>query len=257
MKVLVGLLLSVALILSSTEFEKTYLVYKSGDFESSFKRFKSLAEDENDLDAAYILAYMYEYGEGCDTDKVKAAKWYKISSKGYYYRGKDDSSRDIDKEKRKLYESLEKPDDIDTDKTIRRYAQSLYNIKAHNPTYFLPISYRYDGKYASTNGHNAKDVETEFQVSIKYDFSANIFDLNEVYTVAYTQLSFWQLYEESAYFRETNYNPEFFITFPIAEIYNTNFLKVLRLSFAHQSNGRGWRRGTFLELPKCNCVLSV
>ena len=229
MKVLVGLLLSVALILSSTEFEKTYLVYKSGDFESSFKRFKSLAEDENDLDAAYILAYMYEYGEGCDTDK----------------------------EKRKLYESLEKQDDIDTDKTIRRYAQSLYNIKAHHPTYFLPISYRHDGKYASTNGHNAKDLETEFQVSIKYDFSANIFDLNEVYTVAYTQLSFWQLYEESAYFRETNYNPEFFITFPIAEIYNTNFLKVLRLSFAHQSNGRGWRRGTFLELPKCNCVLSV
>ena len=239
MKLLLILLFSVTLILSSTKFEETYLVYKSGDFESSFKMFKSLAEDENDLDAAYLLAYMYENGEGCDTDKVKADKWYKISSRGYYSRGKYDSSRDIDKEQKKLYESLEKPDDIDTDNTIRQYVQSLYNIEAHNAIYFLPISYRYDGKYASTNGHNAKAVETEFQISIKYDFAANIFDLNEVYTIAYTQLSFWQLYEESAYFRETNYNPEFFVTFPVAELYDNSFVKALRLSFAHQSNGRG------------------
>ncbi len=238
MKLLLVLFIAVTILLSSTEFEKTYLVYKSGDFGSSFESFKTLAEDD-DLDAAYILAYMYEYGEGCDVDKAKAAAWYKISSKGYYYRGKYDSARDIDKEKRKLYESLEKSDDIDTDNTIRRHTQSLYNIKAHNPTYFLPISYRSNGHYPPTNEHDAKDMETEFQVSIKYDFTANLFDLDEVYTFAYTQLSFWQLYEESAYFRETNYNPEFFVTFPVSEINDTNFIKALRVSFAHQSNGRG------------------
>lgn len=227
------------LLFSSTEFEKAYSVYKSGDFNSSFKIFKTLAEDEKDLDAAYILAYMYEYGEGCEVDKTKAATWYKISSKGYYYRGKDDSSRDIDKEQLKLYKTLEKPQDKETDNTIRQYTQSLYNIKAHDANYFLPISYRFDGKYASTNGHEAKDVETEFQLSIKYDFAANIFSFNEIYTVAYTQLSFWQLYEESAYFRETNYNPEFFITIPLSGLEDTKFVKALRFSFAHQSNGRG------------------
>ena len=239
MKLLLALFISATLLLSSTEFEKTYAVYKSGDFKGSFERFITLAEDENDLDAAYILAYMYEHGEGCDVDEAKAAKWYKISSKGYYYKGKDDSARDIDKEQLKLYNSLEKSQDKDTDNTIRRYTQSLYNIKAHNTNYFLPISYRTNGQYEATNEHDALDIETEFQLSIKYDFAANIFSLNEVYTVAYTQLSHWQLYSESAYFRETNYNPEFFITFPISDIYDSQLIKALRVSFAHQSNGRG------------------
>ena len=47
MKLLLVLFISVTLLFSSTEFEKTYVVYKSGDFTSSFKRFKTLAEDEN------------------------------------------------------------------------------------------------------------------------------------------------------------------------------------------------------------------
>jgi len=64
--------------------------------------------------------------------------------------------------------------------------------------------------------------------------------LNGVYTVAYTQRSFWQLYAESAYFRETNYNPEVFATFPLSySSADYNFLKVGRVGFAHQSNGRG------------------
>jgi len=239
MKFFIILFISVTLLLSSTEFEKAYLVYKSGDFWSSFKIFKSLAEDENDLDAAYILAYMYEHGEGCKVDNKESAKWYKISSKGYYNREKDDSSRDINKEKRKLYESLKKPLDKETQKTLRQYTQSLYNIKAHEANYFLPISYRTNGQYSDTYGHKAQNTEIEFQFSIKYDFAANVFALDEIYTLAYTQLSFWQSYGESAYFRETNYNPEFFVTFPISEFNDAQLIRAVRLSYAHQSNGRG------------------
>ena len=226
-------------LLASTAYEEAYRVYKANEFEKSLKMFSRLVEEENDYDAAYILGYMYENGEGCEIDIKKSQEYYKFSSHGYYFQIKVDPTRDTNKEQRKLYETIEHVDDKETKATLKQYVQSLYNIKAHNPTYFLPISYRTNGHYAPTNGHNAKEIETEFQVSVKYDFAANLFDLSEIYTFAYTQLSFWQLYEESAYFRETNYNPEFFITFPISEISNINFIKALRLSFAHQSNGRG------------------
>ena len=232
-------LLFVNSVLATTAYEEAYRIYKANEFEKSLKIFTRLVEEDSDYDAAYILGYMYEYGEGCEIDIKKSQEYYKFSSHGYYFQIKADPTRDTNKEQRKLYETIEHADDKETRATVKQYAQSLYNIKAHNPTYFLPISYRFNGHYEPTNGHNAKDIETEFQVSIKYDFAANLFDLNEIYTFAYTQLSFWQLYEESAYFRETNYNPEFFITFPISEIGDTNFIKAVRLSFAHQSNGRG------------------
>jgi len=238
MRFFLFLLVSASFLIASTKFEETYRIYKSGDFVTSFKTFKTLAKEE-DEDAAYILAYMYEHGEGCEIDMAEANRWYKTASKSYYFRGKKNTNRDINKEKRKLYESLERIEDKDTAETIRKYSQSLYNIKAHKTIYFLPASYRFNNNYPATNGHDAKKLETEFQISLKFDFTANLLNLNEVYSLAYTQLSFWQLYEESAYFRETNYNPEIFVTFPISEIYDNKFIKALRISLEHESNGRG------------------
>jgi len=101
------------------------------------------------------------------------------------------------------------------------------------------VSYRIDGKYPPTYGHSAKTAETEFQFSIKYDFYANLFGLSEVYSIGYTQKSFWQLYASSAFFRETNYNPEIFLTIPIAHVKRFDYFKAIRLNFEHQSNGRG------------------
>jgi len=238
MRFWIVLFFTVSFVLSSTEFEDGYNKYIDGNFKSSFITFKSLAES-SDEDAAYLLANMYENGEGCEKDIDRANFWYRKSSQLYYILGQDNSARDIDKERRKIYQSLLKSDDKDTDETIRRYAQSLYNINTHKSIYFLPLSYRHNKFYGDTNGHKAQQVETEFQISIKFDFAANWLGLSEIYTAAYTQLSFWQLYEESAYFRETNYNPEFFVTFPISEINSSLFIKALRLSFEHESNGRG------------------
>jgi len=226
-------------ILASTAYEEAYKVYKKNEFEKSLKMFSRLVEEDSDYDAAYILGYMYEHGEGCEIDIKKSQEYYKISSHGYYFQIKADPTRDTSKEQRKLYKTIEHTDDKETQATIKQYAQFLYNIKAYNANYFLPISYRGNGQYDDTNEHEALSAETEFQLSLKYDFAANISGFNEIYTVAYTQLSFWQLYADSAYFRETNYNPEFFVTFPVSEIYDSRLIKAIRLSFAHQSNGRG------------------
>lgn len=228
----------VTILFASTKFDDAYAIYKDGEFEKSLAMFDDLAKD-GDYDAAYILAFMYEHGEGCEVNKELSASWYKISSKGYYNQVKRDLRRDGDKEMRKLYESVQKSDDIETRYTTRQYAESLYNIKAYKANYFLPVSYRHNGTYADTNGHEAKNIETEFQVSIKFDFSSNLLGLNEIYSAAYTQVAFWQLYLESAYFRETNYNPELYVTFPISLAGDGKFIKAVKLAYEHESNGRG------------------
>ena len=223
-------------VTASTEFEEAYSIYKNDDFQTSLIMFKKLAIEESDYDAAYILGYMYEHGEGCRVDIDESQKWYKLSSHGYYWQNKPDPSRDIKKEHKKIYNLIEQPKDKETQATIMQYSQSMYSIKAHGANYFLPISYRTNGEYPLTNGHKALEIETEFQLSIKYDYGANLFGLNEIYSIGYTQHSFWQLYTESAYFRETNYNPEAFVTLPVV---NIEYLKAIRVSFEHQSNGRG------------------
>lgn len=235
MKKLIIILILVSSVFGATSFEEAYKVYKADDFKTSLAMFTKLVDKDKDYDAAYILGYMYEHGEGCEIDIKKSQKYYKFSSHGYYWQIKPDPSRNTTKEYNRLYSTLEQSDDEITRSTIGQYTQSLYNIKAHGANYFLPISYRYNGTYSDTYGHKALDVETEFQISIKFDYAANIFGLNEIYSVAYTQLAFWQLYEESAYFRETNYNPEAFVTLPVP----TEPLKAVRVAFAHQSNGRG------------------
>jgi len=239
MKVVFLLTFIFTYIFASTEYEDAYVVYKNGDYKNSFKQFKKLAEAEKDYDAAYILAYMYEHGEGTEVDKKKADEWYKFSSHGYYWQSINDPGRNIKKEEKKLLRSINPSADIETMKTIQQVAESTYSFKAHHSNYFLPISYRYNSEYPDTNGHEALDVETEFQISIKYDYGANILGLNEVYTMAYTQLSFWQLYAPSAYFRETNYNPELFLTIPVGHVKEFDYLKAVRLGFEHKSNGRG------------------
>ncbi|MGE4419152.1 MAG: phospholipase A [Sulfurimonas sp.] len=138
-----------------------------------------------------------------------------------------------------LYDSLEKPQDSETEDTLKQYAKSLFNFKAYNANYFLPLSYRYNGNYSDTNGHKAKKTETEFQFSVKFDFAKNVFGLDGVYSIAYTQNSFWQFYSDSAFFRESNYAPEFFVIFPTSSMDDKRFIKALRFGLAHESNGRG------------------
>ncbi|PNV83285.1 MAG: phospholipase [Sulfurimonas sp.] len=138
-----------------------------------------------------------------------------------------------------LYDSLEKPQDSETEDTLKQYAKSLFNFKAYNANYFLPLSYRYNGNYSDTNGHKAKKTETEFQFSVKFDFAKNVFGLDGIYSIDYTQNSFWQFYSDSAFFRESNYAPEFFVIFPTSSMDDKRFIKALRFGLANESNGRG------------------
>lgn len=222
---------------ASVTYDEANLLYERGEYKEAFVAFEALAND--DADAAYMLAKMYEQGEGCEKSEQKALEWYKASSHIYYEQSKHSPLRNVQKQQKEIFKTLDKIDNSETQETFRQYAQSLYNFKAHNANYFLPISYRYDDNYGDVNGHETRRIESEFQVSLKYDFAANFFKFREIYSVAYTQKSFWQSYSDSAFFRESNYNPEVFVTIPTSEIGDGRLLKGIRMGVAHESNGRG------------------
>jgi phospholipase A1 len=143
--------------------------------------------------------------------------------------------------KEKLADSLHTFEDDEAKETIKRIIDSNFNLRSYKPNYFLPLSYRYDTVYVPNGLHEGqeKEVETEFQVSIRYDFAPNFFGFGEYYSFGYTQRSWWQVYSESAFFRETNYQPEFFVTLPTYTFMPNSMLKGFKLAFIHQSNGRG------------------
>ncbi len=173
----------------------------------------------------------------------------------------NDISAQVDKNNDALFDTLSEIDDNETKKTVLQYSHSFFNIKAHHANYLLPLSVRLNGNYDDpTKLRDTYKAEVEFQVSVKYDFAPNLFGFGELYTVAYTQHSFWQYYVGDAYFRASDYNPEFYITVPL----KTKYVKAIRLAFAHKSNGlgvpneRAWNyataysyfqyKGIFLEL---------
>lgn len=83
----------------------------------------------------------------------------------------------------------------------------------HQPTYFI----------------GGKD-DLKLQFSFKYRMARKV----PVY-FAYSQLMFWDFYDDSSPFRDTNYRPEFFYRFLEHE---TSFLSSLDAGYMHLSNGR-------------------
>lgn len=84
--------------------------------------------------------------------------------------------------------------------------------------------------------------DAKFQVSFKYRIMNKplIYDIYPY--LAYTQKSFWDIFQNSAPFAESNYNPAFFLARPF---FKDNEMKSLfTLGVEHESNGRDSISGT-------------
>lgn len=144
-----------------------------------------------------------------------------------------------------LKKSLNTIEDKQTKSTIEQMLAASFDIYAYKENYFFPISYGTKTK----DGKNT--TETKFQLSIKKPIVYDFFGLNETFYFGYTQTSWWQLYEHSSPFRETNYKPEVFVTIPYGKKDKTS-LKGFKAGFLHESNGqdeeksRSWNR-VYLE----------
>ncbi|NDP26834.1 MAG: phospholipase A [Flavobacterium sp.] len=97
-----------------------------------------------------------------------------------------------------------------------------------NPNYIVPESVNYD------------NVELKFQLSFKTKVLQDIVWGRADLWVAYTQKSFWQIYnsELSRPFRETNYEPELILNFPIKFKFLGFETRMVGIAFNHLSNGK-------------------
>jgi len=118
---------------------------------------------------------------------------------------------------------------------------------AHRQSYFMPFSYtptrrpltNIAGEVANDTP-NLDDIEVKFQLSFKMNLWNEIVGENSQLMAAYTQKSFWQMYNSdfSSVFRETNYEPEIFINKQLnLDVLGFN-LRNASLGLVHQSNGR-------------------
>jgi phospholipase A1/A2 len=87
---------------------------------------------------------------------------------------------------------------------------------------------------------NVDNHEVKYQLSLKSKLWQDVLGQKMDLWFAYTQQSYWQLYnvKESAPFRETNYEPELLLNFRFRKKLLRMDIRSLNLGFNHQSNGQ-------------------
>ena len=128
----------------------------------------------------------------------------------------------------------------------------ILTVREHNPMYLMPAWYNSSPNYAPsspTRGaasqerfSDQKRIETKMQVSFKSKIAEDLFKSRADLWFGYTQKSDWQIYNQgrrSAPFRNTDYEPEIFITQPVkSQLPWGGRIRMLGVGFAHQSNGQ-------------------
>lgn len=141
----------------------------------------------------------------------------------------------------------EEPDALDLRlEAEKAHRTSPWAITPHRPNYLLPVSYSgspNDGpaREVSPGASRLEPWEVKFQVSFKFEAWDRVLGTEASLHLAYTQVSFWQAYDtaQSSPFRENNYEPEVFLSYPTKVDLLGVRVPLVLLGVAHQSNGRG------------------
>lgn len=136
-------------------------------------------------------------------------------------------------------QDIPKSENTQTQEALQKWRASEFGLKPHRPNYLLPYGYATKEYDSYVPADNYKQIEAQLQVSLKIEPFRNLLNLDEVYAIAYSHLSFWQAYTDSSPFRETNYNPEVFVTFPLSFRKVIPSLHSLTFGIGHLSNGQG------------------
>ena len=133
-------------------------------------------------------------------------------------------------------------------------------ITPHKPNYILPAAYNFDPSAANLpiSDDQIDKLEMKFQVSMKMPIVTGLMKGKLDVWGAYTGTSWWQAYNGpiSAPFRETNHEPELFVTYyPDAQKY-THSSSLIQFGFAHQSNGQSGNRSRSWNRLQLNYAIS-
>jgi phospholipase A1 len=134
----------------------------------------------------------------------------------------------------------------------------LFQPWPHRPNYVLPARWTSDANEAPVGGSDpgevepsdVQSVEAKFQISFKTKLLRHLFGGPADLWFGFTQQSHFQVYNasESRPFRETDFQPEAFVVFPLRRTWGSWTLRLIGVGFVHQSNGqseplsRSWNR---------------
>jgi phospholipase A1/A2 len=129
-----------------------------------------------------------------------------------------------------------------------------FALLSHRSNYFLLLTYvespNEEAVRKADPGKSLDNIEAAFQLSIKTKVWQDILGKQIDLWAAYTQRSFWQLYNapDSRPFREHNYEPEVLLNFRTGCDLNWLKSRFINVGINHQSNGqsdplsRSWNR---------------
>lgn len=149
------------------------------------------------------------------------------------------SSLDKNKELELVNCDLGGINDPQTKQTMQKWQEGGFGLRPYRANYFLPYGYQKNKYKSYLPTDEYKNYEAELQVSLKINVGKNFLGLNEKYYMSYTHTAFWQIYAQSSPFRETNYNPEAFVVFPVTDRRTFLHLRSIKFALAHRSNGVG------------------
>jgi len=121
---------------------------------------------------------------------------------------------------------------------MQKWLNGTFGLKPYKDNYLIPIGYATKEYPSHKPGIIYDNKEAELQVSLKLQILHNLFGLDERYYLSYTHHAFWQIYIESSPFRESIYNPEGFVVFPVSDRDSMFQMRSFKFAIAHMSNGQ-------------------
>ncbi len=120
----------------------------------------------------------------------------------------------------------------------------VFNIEQFKDNYVLPLYYSQkintrEFQPIVPGEDKLSRFNVDFQISLKYQLAAGVFNKKDKIYVSYTQRSNWQAYEKSAFFRNTEYEPSLYWLLPNDPKKSQIGHASTVLGFVHESNGRG------------------
>ena len=97
--------------------------------------------------------------------------------------------------------------------------------------YYEPIYMLFTHDFSKKPDRKADELHFEF--SFERPITYDALGLGEKISFAYAQNSWWQITQDSAPFRESNYRPELYVSAPLP------FADELKIGAMHESNGKG------------------
>lgn len=140
------------------------------------------------------------------------------------------------------------------DEKERNYADSLRKEYDNRPYFSL-----YKDNYFSlgTSVHpkpSRTNSDVKFQISISQRLTKSVLPWHTYLFLAYTQKTFWNVFEKSLPMRDLNYNPGIGITKPFFN--KDRFVGQMTLMLEHESNGRdGLSSRSWNKISLSGCVL--